>query len=431
MRATVKSPTINFVAMIATVTLGLNSCSDEAATNLTADTRATQPDTAPTKTVELGAASLVPSDVSYFSSVTGLGVLIDTLASSQAFQQIANLPTLRRVFIRLAMSDMVRELRMARAANPLVKAAMELASSAYREEMFLCGGAEWAPFLETVSVLYATAMRESFEAGLLQARRRPSGSEMIAAILEHKEALRIPSVMFGFKVADPNAARDLLTKIHRELNDTLPAPTSRLEAGGGVFHTMELSPNLIPGWQQQLATVMRRMGIAAPQIREMRDHLSSQTLALAVGVRDQHVILSLGSSNKHLHRLGQQPSLARSAPLQALARYHKPGRLSLTYISTAARNSTQPRFEQMFLGLGELISSRPLGETAGDPWKPLRHDLERLGRELDAGGKYTEPLVSASFRNRGIETFTIGASTNTPSDQRRLELLQRAGSRPR
>src|SRR4029079_4384969 len=111
----------------------------------------------------------------------------------------------------------------------------------------------------------------------------------------------------------------------------LAAHLQREQIGGHEFLTLRLDGSMIP-WDEIRE---KANDLEDDQFNEIKDAVSKQTIAIALGIEDEFVVLSVGPSTDHLEKIGQGPTLADQAALKPIQQHAGERVVGISYVSKA------------------------------------------------------------------------------------------------
>jgi len=392
-----------------------------------------QPTLTPEMKKELGAAVWVPEDVSLYSSTRGLARQATQVWKSNAVQNLVKLPLVQMMWAQMAGSSEYRQVMAVLHGSPLVQEGLPILKDAVSTEVFSCAGPEMVDSLQALAGVMNAMRMAGLSDALADGAGRSGGPEvlpLIEAVLAHKDRLRMPPILIGFKLTDEGAAKQFLDRWLARIG---PTPVGRIEKrplGGVDFHVLELKGESIP--ERGMESVLRdleRERVPRDKLQDLAGFIRSRRVTIAVGVLDGYLMLSIGEDMSLLSRWGKGPSLAASAEFEPLRARHKQGLLSVAY-SSARLSGLLAWSPEDIRGLArELVENIP--EQASPPGlkKRLLKDADLLAEDLvypTAGS-----ILSFSFANRGVESYTFGPSSGSALDfSEPLSILAHRGKDP-
>ncbi|MEM7205203.1 MAG: hypothetical protein AAF628_33420 [Planctomycetota bacterium] len=374
----------------------------------------------------LGAADWVPADASYFSSLVHLKDLWEEISESRAFRRLHGLLAVQMIAHEITTSEPARDLARWRRRSRLLDTGLELAVEAISREAFVYAGRELTDVMGAVMELVGETWAVNVHAELNGAPPQLGHTRLLEAVLRQAEDLRVPPIVVGGRIAAPERARAFLRDVAALVPRSAPFRVNQRALGGGEFYVVRLHPDLIPGWRYELQRELHGR-VPAELVVELLDFLQAQRLTVALGLRDDYLLLSVGASEEHLADLGTTTSLAKREDLGGLRRRLRHGLLAFQYRSGALRGTETRLFAGLARGVGNLLGAAPAGETASrpDPRAEVRRFLTKLGT-----AKTRPPEASVTFRHDGLETFEFGIESGAGDASAPLELLRSATARP-
>jgi hypothetical protein len=418
------------------------------------------------ETAPLGAAHWIPEDASLFTSAHQLGTQWQAIVRSQAIQGLLRTPLAQFASLQVNMHPAMQQFRLAR-RNPLIREALALAEDAFSQEVFLYVDHHGADCLQALSSFYGAIWMESMVQGVRQGIRQaddplaPQAETLapqfvIEQLLARQDDLRMPGIVFGFRLRDPARCAALLANLATQFPPDAPVALEQLAIGDGQYWSIagsvaellppeavadmnaELPPGDQPAPQQgpgpralaEMSAELLQKGIAPDQIEALQTFLLSQTLAISVGLRKDYILVSLGRDNEHLAALGSSANLAASARLAPLHKVLRPNLLGLSYVhedlssaAAIAPDAFDETLNELWLELGDRVPP--------DLPSRVRDDVQLLIEEINAGLPESLPTLSVSFWNEGIEGFVFRPVTPGSLDASGpLAILGHAGIDP-
>ena len=247
--------------------------------------------------------------------------------------------------------------------------------------------------------------------------------EMFYAYLEtlnaNKDKLKIPGLVFGFRLKDSKRATtqiDRLAKLLEGAIEQAPPLKGRLKrakVGGGSFLTLALDGGMIPWDGLPLKKIEKNAG----EFDELLKKLKQLRLTLALGVRGDYLLFSLGESTAPLASLGSTKTLADVAELKPLAKHAQAHHLrQLFQQDLQRRHATQPGGGRCRRGILEGRTAQ-LDLTREQRAAGSARALEELARDVKARLPAPGAMLAFGFLSeRGMESYVYdwGRSPGTP-----------------
>ncbi|MEM8882877.1 MAG: hypothetical protein AAGD14_02265 [Planctomycetota bacterium] len=374
---------------------------------------------------ELGAAALVPADCAYFASSQRLAERWQALRDSNAVAQLMALPTVQMLLAQVMESPQWQQFHQAREQVPMVGTGVDVLTDAVSQEIFVSLDGSWPAFIEALFPLYLRAAfleDEGGETALTHAA--------VASIVESGDALRLPGVLVGFRLQDPARATKLLKEVVAQFGPALPLPIAEEKIGGGTFHVLRVDATMLP--PQPRAEMMRtlgQMGVPQERVERVSDWLDGQTAALALGVRGDYLLLSVGADTDGLVALGAEGSLAASEAFARVRGVCKPGVVGLSYLCAPFSTNQQVRVEEVQAVIDGMLDSEELAVPESLPAR-LSKDAEAFVADVNEWLPKAQSEISITFANRGLETYSFAARIPSMDASAPLPILAHAGPDP-
>ncbi|MCC7399336.1 MAG: hypothetical protein IT455_19885 [Planctomycetes bacterium] len=368
---------------------------------------------------EFGAANFVPADVAWFSSDLRLGEQVQLVQDSQAWREVRRLPVVTAGLSMLFLSPGWRQFQALRDDSAEIDAAVELLADAFSQEVFVCGDASWLPFVGQFAATYLesrmTQVTEGRTAGALQ---------MIDGLID----IELPTTLIGCRLLEPARAEQLLHATVARLAAVVPAPIEQRQIGGGTFHVLRLATTMLPeSVRDELRGGLVSLGMDQDAGTRFYRWFYGLRLALAVGLRDDYLMVSIGPDTRLLERLGVEGCLADAPALAPARAVVRPATTALVYVCPEL-SASQPMPRELADFVGGLCDGLPLPEGFRER---LVGDLRLLLDELAAGYGPPRAELSVSCLNRGIESWSfVAAAPGASADARPLASLAHGGPRP-
>lgn len=258
----------------------------------------------------------------------------------------------------------------------------------FRHELFVYGDPSWRPA--------ADVARRFLDEMAASPRELPRDAERLVSTLRE---LPVPAIVLGSQLRDADAAKavERLLKMYYDLGQQAMAeepfiPVGKLEftrSELGVFVSWSVSGRDIP-WQLANRASMTRDDERA--LDALIEAFSARQLTVALGVREGHLLLSLGEGLEHLRRFGadadgerliEHPELAALRGVDAERAQHvwfvpddwaRRRRLSSSWLSPLLDAAGQIKIDDQ-----ELSTAAPLAIAV---LTQLRDDAQQLSKDL-------------------------------------------------
>jgi len=382
---------------------------------------------------------MVPQDAAFYSSSLRLKEQLEVFRDSNAYARLMQIPMIQFVKgqietqWRLAALPAVKEFRdyvESDEGQEVVAVLKEM----FSDEVFLYGGkdvTEWLRLFMEMNSIQRTTMREARES---DEKSHIAFGKRIAEILEERpDGFSAPTIVMGFRVQDADRAKHQLDTVQghlRQLLDDkqpeLSAHLQREQIGGHEFLTMRLDGSMIP-WDTLREDVEESDAELFDRWHEL---ISKKTLAVALGVVDEFVVVSIGESTDHLENFGRGPFLAEHKALKRLAKHADQRVASISYMSEeVAKNLSSPQKTVTDLA-NSIDQALEEAEVDEEQRKRLIDDIRdlNLAKYMPTPG---ETSAIAFITGRGYEGFRYQTGTHPMLDSSKpLEILNHVGGSP-
>jgi hypothetical protein len=382
---------------------------------------------------------MVPADAAFYSASLRLKEQFDALLESKAYARLMEIPLVQLVKMQAtfqwqqAADENVTKMREY-VESPEGQEALAVLKEMFSDELFVYGGGDVAQSFKLLMKLNGIQRTARVEAA---ARGEDVGdvmAERIRELLEENaDDFKMPTLVFGFRIDDANRARRQLDEVHalvRNLLDEkqpeLSAHLQRDQIAGHEFLTLRLDGSMIP-WDKIREEADE---VDAEQLEAWRKMLNSKTLAVALGVVDEFVLLSLGDSTHHLETIGQGKFIAGEPAITRLAKHADQRVASIGYVSQSlARGMSSPEqtIEDLAATADEILGQADIAE---EHRQQLVEDIRSLdiARYMPEQGEISSVVF---LTDRGYEGFKYGAGTRPMMDSSKpLTILNHVGGSP-
>lgn len=361
---------------------------------------------------ELGAATLVAANHSFYAAYNQPAPRMRRIWESNAMQKLYQLPTLQQGLMFLKANPFYEKIKNQVTKHPLFIAAAPVAKDAVEDEMFICADQRLPGFLAAINALTnAFRVAQLSQVGETAA---PNDKELTVNALKEafrsqKDNLEIPGLLFGAKLTDSTRAAKLIDQLVAALPPEMNEYTGEQKVDGNVFTVIELHGTDIPEKELEEGLAELNDPEAAKLIEEW---LLKQHIILAAGVKNNYLLLSIGSDLAPVKSFGVavDKSLAASQSFEPLRQRFKPGLWQTAYLSAPLMKnlSWERDLDDMPEMAVTMIEALPENETINEELKTrLKKDAVAFTDDLRKFAGPAAPFLRFSFENNGIETFQI------------------------
>lgn len=372
---------------------------------------------------EFGAACFVPADSSAFSSSRNILPRLKALRQSQAVRRIMNLPLVQGGLLQLQLNPRYQEFRHRLSTHPLAVQGRPVLEDALSTEVIVWAGPEFPQVCRSLNRVLNSARLAD-----LRQKLNPDTNpfdDVVATLLAEKDNLRLPTLVMGFNLQNPKAAKAFLDEWMSTLKKQMPDRVERERIGGEKYFVVRGNGAEIPD------PVLRDIAQKFTNGEELIAWLKTRQGAVAVGVEGDWMLLSFGSDVKHLAEWGQGPSLAESDAFEPLRQHFKPGIIELQYLSkpmVGLTQLTQQDLEDAKELINGMLDEIPETQNLKRLRKQLKTDLDKLAEDLSQFIARPTDQIRFSISNQGWETYVLEKPAGQP--QRPLDILAHRGNNP-
>lgn len=390
--------------------------------------------------------SIVPGDAAFYNSMLRNREQIEAIAGSRAWAKLRALPFAQAGLAMYEMQALDPETVpgkiQAALENPQNRELIDLAAEMFSEEIFFYGDESFVGFMELVqqiggAVRYGPALMqlsgeaEGIDQDKLQAMM------LLAALAENVDLVRVPNMVVGFKLRDRDRATEQLTRLEKlasaalESEPEMEGRFKRTRVDGHEYLTLSLDGTLVP-WDELPLDELREIETSEGDVEKLIARLKESTLAIALGLRDDYLLVSIGSSTDCLARLGKGTRLIDRPELRPLEKFADRRLTAVSYVSKPmmAGLGTRKKDVDDLLGLLDEV----LSEVKLHPQQEARIRKDAAALADDLKGLIPEPGAVMGFSfltDQGVEGYQYAWGDQSAWDgSKPLGILRHLGGNP-
>jgi hypothetical protein len=377
--------------------------------------------------------ALVPSDVAFYSTSLRLGEQWDKFARSKAFAKLRDLPAVKAALKQAhdeidkpgnPFHDIMRVLH-----DPANHDLMHVIHDAFRQEVFIYGGANWVGFVQVAMEINGSTNLAPALAGLRgEDPQRAQLRNLVEVLQDAGDKLQVPETVIGFRIAKSEPVMVQIKRLEEILNKaTADGPfkgrVKRERVAGVEALTVSLDGSMIP-WDE------------IPNRDEDLDKLFAMlkklTLKACLLVKGDYLLVAFGPTSAVVESFGGGgPALATRAELAPLAKHAAQPVIAIDYTSAALAAAAATNAEDI-TGLADMakegLESTPLSK---DLREAIVKDVRQLTKEVAAALPKPAAKFSCSFSTaRGQETFAYEYGDAPAAAPQKLKLAEHVGGSP-
>jgi hypothetical protein len=383
----------------------------------------------------------VPADSAFYTASLRTKEQWDAFLGSKAYGKLMEIPLIQLAKMQVAFQwqqsneptvAQVREYIQSPAGQDAVAVLKEM----FSDEIFAYGGGNVAGSIKLLMEANSMARAARMEAAMAQAEdsEKVVAEKMLEKFKEQiAKGLSVPTLVLGFRIKDVERAKRELDEIHSLLRNVLDehqpelaAHLQREQIAGHEFLTLRLDGSMIP-WEEIRE---QAKDLDEEKFNAIRDALSKQTLAIALGVADEFVLLSLGSSTDHLEKMGQGATLADEPAMKQLQQHADQRVVAVSYLSKAFAQSLGSPQKTMDDIAGAVEEGLVQGKIDEEDRKTILDDIRSLdlAKYMPEAGDTT---AIAFLTARGYEAFQYTAAKRPMMESAKpLTILSHVGGNP-
>lgn len=385
----------------------------------------------------------VPSDAAFYTSSMRLGETFQKFVQSKAFDKLKNLEGVKQATkeFERQWNDPAGDFAQAKEVleRPETQRTLAFVGDMASHEMWSYGDMKYADLMELGSQVQVAMREAQFEMQLKEAQGEEPDpmilfNGFIKALDQNQNKIVIPNSITGFKVADVDRAKEQLALLDELIangvqgNPTLQPAYVKKTVAGTEYMVLDLKGNMVP-WQ--LAGFFLQ-GIDFASFNRVVGRLNQLELTIALGVKDDHVLLLVGDSAEFLKSLGGNDLLVDRKEFAPLRAMDGKNFTAVAYVSEA--------YKKRVGNPAEALAAMQQAVEGMLPQLPVNDDLKQeIGNDLKNVAKWVESLdyepgATLSFEYetpRGYEGYSYDWSKNTVLDgSKPLPLLDHVGGNP-
>ena len=385
----------------------------------------------------------IPEDAAVYSSTLRNREQVEAIAKSRAWAKLQALPVVQMGLQMYKMQadspDNPAGKVQAALKDPQVQDLLALLGDMFSEEAFVYADADMVDAIRLmqdvqVAMNYGPAMIE------LSGRKGDLSQEdmqamlVVGALAENLDAIKVPGLIFGFKLTDTSRAvlnlgkLELIAGFGLKQDPRFADCLKRTKVDEHEYLVLTLTGDMIP-WDELPLDRLREVETEEGSVDKLVAKVKKESLVIAIGLRDDYLLLSIGSSTDVLAKLGEGKSLADRPEFAPLAPFADKRVVSIGYVSQAMNevaNSNERNLDDL-LEFGDHML--PLVELDDDQEAQIRKDAAALAEDIKRMLPKPGAVMAFSFlTDQGVEGYTHDW-TDDAASRWALTLARRACSR--
>jgi len=392
----------------------------------------------------------VPGNVAFYSSMLRNREQIEIIGKSRAWAKLMAMPAVQDALKMYEAEgnkpDSPVAKVQARLKHPMVTDLLALLGDMFSHDVFMFADEDFVEFIDLFQTVANTmrygpmVMQVSGQADAMHSEKIQGGL-LFRVLAENLESIKIPTSITGFKVTDTDRAKQNLgnlTGVIRGLITTasvfapqLYGSVSEQEIAGHEYLTISLNGEMIP-WDEVPLDELEEVELEEGDAEKVIGKLKELKLVIAIGLRDDYLLLSIGGSTDLLARLGSGDLLVDRPELKPLEEYVDEPLTSVAYVSQAM-NACVATGKKDIDELLELVEEvLPHSGLSADEQDEIRRDAAELAEDIKRYLPEPGAIMGFSFlTDRGMEGYSYNWTKNVLFDSSKpLTLLENTGGDP-
>jgi hypothetical protein len=316
--------------------------------------------------------------------------------------------------------------------NPVAKMILPFVREAAENEFFAYADEKLPGFLDTINKIQVDAAKMSSPADRV---------EFLRSLSNHLDKTKFPTIVIGCVLSDTANFTDLMRLAKSGMEQSLRVAPPDMKAFADSFKVWEGENRYLLTMTIQGSEIPWEQMTGDPEFRdlapELVDAAAEHTLAMAVGVQDQFLILTIGPSLDHIDNWGSGEKLIDQPRLAPLKNAFAEGK-QLTSANYSSADYARHSFDlKPLVGVIRAAFEAGLSQSGDEELKDeVLADLEReasaLLTDIDAlMPKWDESFGYSYLHSEGIEGFSYNYSESRFVDASKpLDLFRHLGNRP-
>jgi len=388
----------------------------------------------------------IPEDVAFYSSMLRNRRQIEAIAGSRAWARLKAMPVVEMGLLLFKMQAAAPGGPAAQIEatleSPDVRQLLDMLGDMFSDEVFICSDRQCT---DLVGLLQQIAGAVRYGPAVLQLGGQAKDIDpprlqammLLAALCENLELLEIPATLVGFKLSDTDRAAAQLAKLETianvvcDGNPLLEGRFKRTKLGKYEYLTLSLDGKMVP-WDQVPLEELKELEANPGDVDKLVAKAKQMRLVIALGLRNDYLLLSIGPSTDFLARLGEGKPLVGLPEFKPLEPFADKPLTSVGYLSKALNakiSGAKKDIDQLLGAVDELL---PLAELDADQKSEIRKDAAALAEDLKRLVPEPGPVTAFSFlTDQGIESYTYNWGEHPWLDgSKPLGLLEHVGGHP-
>ncbi len=387
---------------------------------------------------------LVPEDAAFYSSMLRNREQIEAIVNSNAWAKIKEMPAIQMGLMfynmQLSIPDSVPSKLAEAMENPESRKVIDMLADMASEEIFLCGDMSSADFLQLFQDVQAAqnyGMLMALTTGQIGDMNRIKTGQAISTLAENVDLIAVPNLIVGFRIKNTELAKEQLIKLETianiilESNEETKGRFKKTKVGDYDFLVLELDGSLVP-WDEVPMDTFEGLESEEGDVQKIVERIKQSKLVVAIGIRDEYLLVSIGSSLECLEKLGKGPRLIDREEFKPLAKFADQRLTFVGYLSKAMSRRLNNQKRQIDDVLATVDMLLPEAELSDEQRERIRKDAKEMAEDLKGIVSEAGAVAGFSFlTDRGVESYRYAWGDFADLDgTKQLSLLRHVGGNP-
>jgi len=389
----------------------------------------------------------IPADAAFYGVMLRNQEQVEIIRNSKAFARLLEMPVVKEAFKKFdesAADDPEGPVAKFQEGlnNPMVQDLLGLLGDMFSRDVFVYGDPSVIDFLELMQNLNGAQNVAQLLGQIPGASEKVTKEQLQLRTMLHLLAsnpgrIRIPEVIAGFQVKNTDRVKENLDNLMGLLVlASMKAPElqdccKRIKVGGSEYVTVTVKGAQIP-WDEVSLDDLRKIELEQGEVDKVVDRLKQLTLVVAVGLREDYLLISVGESTENLARLGTSPLLVDRPELKPLQDFTDRRLTSISYVSKAMNErlgTSKEDLDGLVVLAEQLLAETPLSDAQK---AQILKDAEALAGDLKPLIPQLGAAMSFSFlTDQGMESYAYNWGKGFNLDgSKPLSLLKHVGGSP-
>lgn len=396
----------------------------------------------------------IPADAAYYAAMLRNREQFEIVANSRAWKSIKQMPIVQfgwqMVQLQSASGDSGPAKIRKALEDPQVQQALKLLADMLSDEVFIYtdeSAIDAIQLGQTLSNAMRTAQFQTELGGAADDADAPDYSELdddevvgavvLRTLAENQEKIKVPVILKGFKISDTKLATEQLAKLELMVGlvcEQVPELQGRFKRETINDHdylVLSLDGEMIP-WDESTVEEMEEAEVKEGDAETVIDAVKAATLKLAIGLRDDYLLVSLGPDTGLLERLGSDDLLIDRPEMRPLDKHADQKITGIAYVSEEMKRrlaSGSGDLDQIVQMVDAMLTGAELPKKAK---KQIRKDVDRFIEDVEARLPEPGPMTAISFlQPKGFEGYSYDFSEKPGLDgSQPLPVLNHLGGNP-